>query len=44
MDNVTTFLENLGILSSEGLFGAVFDFLKDSVAWAEAVSKLLGLL
>lgn len=44
MENVTDFLDGVGTLSSNGLFGAAFDFLKASGSWAEAVSKLLGLL
>lgn len=44
MEKVTTFLDNLGVLSSTGLFGDVFSFLAASGNWADAVSKLIGLL
>ena len=42
MENVTTFLDNLGILSTTGLFGDAFSFLAASGNWADAVAKLIG--
>lgn len=44
MDSINEFLGDVSFLSGEGLFGFAFEFLKASGTWAEAVSKLLGLL
>lgn len=44
MESITTFLTNLGTLSSTGLFGDLFGLLKTGADWADNVAKLLGLL
>lgn len=38
------FLDSWSGLSSDGLFGYVFDFLATAGDWAGAVSDLMGLL
>ena len=40
VDNVAA----LDLLSSEGIVGYVLDFLGDAGTWADAVSKLIGLV
>lgn len=44
MNDVVTFLDGVFTLSSEGLFGEIFNFLADSGKWAGAVADLLGLV
>ncbi|OKX84749.1 PorA family porin [Corynebacterium glutamicum] len=44
MENVSEFLTNLGILSSNGLVGEIFKFLDASSDWAGAVADLIGLV
>ena len=49
MNDVTDFLKDVSFLSSgtednPTLFGEIFSFLAASGDWADAVSKLLGIL
>ncbi|ANE04892.1 porin [Corynebacterium crudilactis] len=44
MDKIYEVLGEVAFLSGDGIFGYGFEFLKASGSWAEAVSKLLGLL
>lgn len=44
MESITTFLTNVSNLSSDGLFGALFDVLGTAAGWADNVAKLIGLL
>ncbi|WP_053545700.1 PorA family porin [Corynebacterium deserti] len=44
MENVLEFLNDLSVLSSNGLIGEIFTFLGDSADWAGAVADLIGLV
>ncbi|MBD8030099.1 PorA family porin [Corynebacterium gallinarum] len=44
MESITDFLGNVSVLSSTGLFGAIFGLLKVGGDWADNVANLIGLL
>ena len=44
MESITDFLGNVSVLSSTGLFGAIFGLLGTAAGWADNVAKLIGLL
>lgn len=44
MSDIYQFLTDTAVLSNTGLFGAAFDLLGKAGSWADAASKLLGLV